>query len=142
MEAISSLAGESQEVVVTFDVIEHFRKDEVIAFVDQVRRVLRPCGRWIIHTPNGESPFGARMRYWDFTMKLRLLENRSASSFFRRDLRMWNVTKILPFHTVSRARFGGFCGKVSVPACVCGLQSRPARPDATLSLVRTCSRWQ
>jgi 2-polyprenyl-3-methyl-5-hydroxy-6-metoxy-1,4-benzoquinol methylase len=67
MEAISSLAGESQEVVVTFDVIEHFRKDEVIAFVDQVRRVLRPWGRWIIHTPNGESPFGARMRYWDFT---------------------------------------------------------------------------
>jgi 2-polyprenyl-3-methyl-5-hydroxy-6-metoxy-1,4-benzoquinol methylase len=67
IEAISSLPGESHEVVVTFDVIEHFRKDEVIAFVDQVRRVLRPSGRWIIHTPNGESPFGAKMRYWDFT---------------------------------------------------------------------------
>jgi SAM-dependent methyltransferase len=67
MEVISSLPGESQEVVVTFDVVEHFRKDEVIAFVDQVQRVLRPGGRWIIHTPNGESPFGARMRYGDFT---------------------------------------------------------------------------
>lgn len=63
METILSLPGDSREVVVTFDVIEHFRKDEVIAFVDQVRRVLRPSGTWIIHTPNGESPFAARMRY-------------------------------------------------------------------------------
>ena len=67
MEAISSLPADSQDMVLTLDVVEHFRKDEVIAFVDQVRRVLRLGGRWIIHTPNGESPFGARMRYGDFT---------------------------------------------------------------------------
>jgi SAM-dependent methyltransferase len=70
MKAISSMPGESQEVVITFDVIEHFRKDEVIAFVDQIRRVLRPCARWVIHTPNGESPFGARVRYSDFTHEI------------------------------------------------------------------------
>ena len=67
VEAISMLPRESKDVVVTFDVIEHFRKDELVTFVDQVFRILRTGGRWIIHTPNGESPFGARMRYWDFT---------------------------------------------------------------------------
>lgn len=30
-------------------------------------RVLRVGGRWIIHTPNGESPFGGRVRYGDLT---------------------------------------------------------------------------
>lgn len=66
-EAIATMSDRSRDVVVTFDVLEHFRKPELIRFVDEVRRVLRPGGRWIIHAPNGESPFGARMRYFDFT---------------------------------------------------------------------------
>jgi SAM-dependent methyltransferase len=70
VEAISSLADSSLDAVVTFDVIEHFRKDELTGFADGILRVLRPGGRWIIHVPNGESPFGARMRYWDFTHEL------------------------------------------------------------------------
>jgi 2-polyprenyl-3-methyl-5-hydroxy-6-metoxy-1,4-benzoquinol methylase len=70
VETVATLPSESKDVVVTFDVIEHFRKDELIGFVDQVLRILRPGGRWIIHAPNGESPFGARMRYWDFTHEL------------------------------------------------------------------------
>ena len=57
-------------MVVAFDVIEHFTRDELLGFVDQVQRVLRPGGRWIIHTPNGESPFCGRMRYWDLTHEL------------------------------------------------------------------------
>jgi SAM-dependent methyltransferase len=70
MEAISAMPPESSDVVVTFDVIEHFRKDEMTAFVDQIRRILRPKGRWIIHTVNGESPFVGRVRWGDFTHEL------------------------------------------------------------------------
>jgi 2-polyprenyl-3-methyl-5-hydroxy-6-metoxy-1,4-benzoquinol methylase len=70
MEAISAMPSESCDVVVTFDVIEHFRKDEVIAFVDQVLRILRPEGCWIVHTVNGESPFAGRVRWGDFTHEL------------------------------------------------------------------------
>ena len=33
---------------------------------DAVQRALKPGGRWILHVPNGEALFGARMRYWDF----------------------------------------------------------------------------
>jgi cyclopropane fatty-acyl-phospholipid synthase-like methyltransferase len=67
METLKTYADGSLDVVVAFDVIEHFTKDEILPFVDQVNRVLRPGGKWIIHAPNGESPFGGRMRYWDFT---------------------------------------------------------------------------
>jgi SAM-dependent methyltransferase len=70
VEAISSTPDSSLDAVVTFDVIEHFRKDELTGFVDEVARVLRAGGRWIIHVPNGESPFGSRMRYWDFTHEM------------------------------------------------------------------------
>jgi SAM-dependent methyltransferase len=64
------LPDASLDVVVAFDVIEHFMRDELLGFVDEVRRVLRPGGRWIIHTPNAESPFGGRMRYGDLTHEL------------------------------------------------------------------------
>jgi len=64
---LKSLASASQDVVIAIDVIEHFTKDEIVQVVDEVYRVLKPAGRWIINTPNGESPFGAKMFYWDFT---------------------------------------------------------------------------
>lgn len=66
-ESLRARSPESIDVIVAFDVIEHFAKDELFSFADEVHRVLRPGGRWIIHAPNGESPFGSRMRYWDLT---------------------------------------------------------------------------
>jgi 2-polyprenyl-3-methyl-5-hydroxy-6-metoxy-1,4-benzoquinol methylase len=70
LAALAAQADESLDVVVAFDVIEHFTRDELLRFVDQVQRVLRPEGRWIVHTPNGESPFCGRMRYGDLTHEL------------------------------------------------------------------------
>lgn len=64
---LSNTESGSQDVVITFDVIEHFTRDELIPFVDEVRRVLKEGGRWIIHTPNGESPLSNRIRYGDLT---------------------------------------------------------------------------
>lgn len=57
----------SLDAVVAFDVIEHFTKDELIDLVDAVHRVLKPGGRWLLHTPNGASPFFGAVRYGDFT---------------------------------------------------------------------------
>lgn len=67
MEAVSSMADASRDAVITFDVLEHFKKNELLPFVDEVWRVLRSGGRWIIHAPNGESLFCGRIRYGDFT---------------------------------------------------------------------------
>lgn len=70
IELLNSLANDSCDVIITFDVIEHFKKEELLIFVDEVRRVLKTGGKWIIHTPNGESPFGSRIYFCDFTHEL------------------------------------------------------------------------
>ncbi len=70
LETLRDLPEASQGVVTAFDVLEHFTKDEIVPFVDGVYRVLRPGGRWILHLPNGASPFGGAIRYGDFTHEL------------------------------------------------------------------------
>jgi len=60
----------SLDVVVAFDVLEHFSRDELIPFVDAVHRALAAGGRWIVHVPNGESPFFGQVRYGDLTHEL------------------------------------------------------------------------
>ena len=67
LEYLASTPNMSQDVVISFDVIEHFTRDELLPFVDEVHRVLKDGGRWIIHTPNGESPLSNRIRYGDLT---------------------------------------------------------------------------
>jgi SAM-dependent methyltransferase len=57
----------SLDAVVAYDVIEHLTKDELITVTDEVVRVLKPGGRWIIHAPNGLSPFCGVMTYGDLT---------------------------------------------------------------------------
>ncbi|MHB8570881.1 MAG: class I SAM-dependent methyltransferase [Metallibacterium sp.] len=70
MQTLRGTPDASLDVVIAFDVIEHFTKAELIPLVDEVHRVLKPDGRWIIHVPNSEGPFGARMRDDDFTHEL------------------------------------------------------------------------
>ncbi|MGQ0714361.1 MAG: class I SAM-dependent methyltransferase [Gemmatimonadaceae bacterium] len=67
LDYLAATPDETQDVVLTFDVIEHFTRDELLPFVDEVRRVLKDGGLWIIHTPNGESPLSNRIRYGDLT---------------------------------------------------------------------------
>lgn len=69
-DVLREQADGSVEVIIAFDVIEHFTRDELVPFVDEVYRVLCSGGRWIMHVPNGESPFCGRMRYWDMTHEL------------------------------------------------------------------------
>lgn len=67
IDTIRDTATESLDVVLAFDVIEHFRREELLALVDGIRRILRSGGRLIVHTPNAESPFFGRIRYGDLT---------------------------------------------------------------------------
>lgn len=67
VETVRASATQSLDLVLTFDVIEHFRRDELLALVDQIHRILQPSGRWIAHTVNAESPFFGRIRYGDVT---------------------------------------------------------------------------
>ena len=70
VEELKKSATESADIVITFDIIEHFTKDEFILFLDEVYRVLKKNGKWIIHCPNGESPFANKILFGDFTHEL------------------------------------------------------------------------
>ena len=67
MDTLDALPEGSQHVIIAFDVIEHFTREELLPFIDAVQRTLAPGGRWLIHTPNAESPFFGRIRYGDIT---------------------------------------------------------------------------
>ncbi len=87
---LGRIGSASQDVVVAFDVIEHLTKSELEELFNKVGRVLKPSGRWIIHTPNGESPFVGRMRYGDITHETvftRVSLSRMLEAFSFRDIR-------------------------------------------------------
>jgi SAM-dependent methyltransferase len=65
-EGLAALPPASLDTIVLFDLFHYFDRDEQIAIIDAVHRVLKPGGRWILHVPNGEALFAARMRYWDY----------------------------------------------------------------------------
>jgi hypothetical protein len=70
LTALESKAENCCDVVVTFDVIEHLSKQELFECADEVQRILKKGGRWLIHVPNAESPMFGSIRYGDITHEL------------------------------------------------------------------------
>lgn len=70
MKTLAITPDSTIDCILTYDVIEHLTKIELLGLVDDVRRVLSSGGRWIIHAPNGESPFVGRILYGDLTHEL------------------------------------------------------------------------
>jgi cyclopropane fatty-acyl-phospholipid synthase-like methyltransferase len=58
------------DLITAFDLIEHFRKDELLELFDSIRAALKPGGVLIVQTLNAESPWGLMHRYGDFTHEL------------------------------------------------------------------------
>ena len=67
--AMDFLEGQNSafELLLALDVIEHLTKPEALRFLDGCFKALKPGGRLIVQTPNGETPWGAVLRYSDFT---------------------------------------------------------------------------
>lgn len=55
------------DCIVALDVLEHLAKDEVLSLLEEIRAALRPGGRLVVRTPNGDSPYASWIRYGDFT---------------------------------------------------------------------------
>ena len=55
------------DLITGLDIVEHFDKDEVLRFLAGCFTALMPGGRLILQTPNADSPWGASIRYGDFT---------------------------------------------------------------------------
>lgn len=58
------------DAITAIDVVEHFKKEEVLFLLDAVYRALKPGGVFIMRSPNADGPFGGRYRYCDFTHEL------------------------------------------------------------------------
>ena len=66
-EIIQLKNDSSLDLVISLDVIEHLTKEELIKLADNIFRVLKPGGGWLIHVPNASSPFFGDIRYGDYT---------------------------------------------------------------------------
>jgi SAM-dependent methyltransferase len=67
---LSAQSSESFDVIAALDVLEHFTREELLTLVDEVARVLRRGGRFIVHVPNGEAIAPGAIRYGDLTHEL------------------------------------------------------------------------
>jgi len=68
-EFIAACPDRSQDVICTFDVIEHLMLPDNLTLAKEVWRVLDTGGRWILHTVNGASPMSGRVLFNDLTHK-------------------------------------------------------------------------
>lgn len=67
LDFLATTPNQSFDVVIAFDVLEHFSKDEVLQILFEVRRVLRASGILILHVPNAAAIFSGRVYWSDFT---------------------------------------------------------------------------
>ena len=65
MATLRAAPADSYDAVVLFDLYHYFDPATQLRLADEVRRVLKPGGRFIMHLPNGEALFAGRVRYWD-----------------------------------------------------------------------------
>jgi 2-polyprenyl-3-methyl-5-hydroxy-6-metoxy-1,4-benzoquinol methylase len=102
LPALAASRG-SLDFIILRNVLEHFPKEEMIATLTAARQALRPGGVLWIQAPNAESPFGARLRYADFTHQLAFTQDS-----------MQQVLRIAGFDSVEvgpvRAGFTGLRG--------------------------------
>jgi cyclopropane fatty-acyl-phospholipid synthase-like methyltransferase len=57
----------SFDVVCAFDVLEHLDIEKLASVCENVLRVLTKKGKFLIHVPNGASPYSGRVLYGDIT---------------------------------------------------------------------------
>lgn len=60
----------SLDCIIAYDLLEHLNRNELFALCDLIFRKLVTDGRLVIHAPNAEGLFGARIRYGDLTHEL------------------------------------------------------------------------
>lgn len=68
--ALKEFNDNTIDVIIAFDVLEHFKKGQIEEFTALVKQKLKPEGLWFIHVPNAESPYFGRIRYGDYTHEM------------------------------------------------------------------------
>jgi len=55
------------DLIFARDLVEHFKKDEVLRLLELFYSSLKKGGKLVIQTPNAEGIFGSRYAFWDIT---------------------------------------------------------------------------
>ena len=66
------LSAESQDLIVAFDVFEHFTLRELEVFLEKAHGWLRPQGLLVFRVPSGDSPFARAIQHGDLTHQITL----------------------------------------------------------------------
>lgn len=61
--------GQKFDVVVLFDVLEHFEPEDAFKLLSSIKEKLNPGGKIIVRLPNASSPWGLNYQYGDLTHK-------------------------------------------------------------------------
>lgn len=101
---------QSFDLVLAFDVIEHFGKDEVLDLLDLIQARLTPGGSLILQTPNAASVWAAEYRYGDLTHELLFTPGSLASTLHLASFRDIQVREVAPYvHGVRSAVRWALC---------------------------------
>lgn len=66
-ETLPAIGDETFDVVIAFDILEHFTKSEAFDILDGIFRVMKSGGVLVLHVPNAEGIFGAKIVHGDLT---------------------------------------------------------------------------
>lgn len=67
---LHKIRDSSLDLVIAFDLCEHFKKGKLFYLLKDINRVLKNNGTLLLHIPNATSPFFGRVRYGDFTHEM------------------------------------------------------------------------
>jgi SAM-dependent methyltransferase len=67
VDCIPELKGQEFDLIAAFDVFEHLRRDELLAFLKFSKQILKGSGRILARFPNGGSPLGLPYQNGDAT---------------------------------------------------------------------------
>ena len=62
------------DIIFARDIIEHFKKEEIINILSLIFNSLKQEGTVVIQAPNAQNLFGSRLRYGDFTHEIAFTE--------------------------------------------------------------------
>ncbi|MEO8043021.1 MAG: class I SAM-dependent methyltransferase [Acidobacteriota bacterium] len=116
----SDIPDDSYDVIVSVEVLEHVEEDEL--FLDQVRRVLKPGGCFLMTTPNGDYVANKNpdhKRHYKRTQLAALLEDRFGSvnveyaiaggTYRKLGLKSWSLRKPI---TTAMSAFGNIVNSI------------------------------
>ncbi len=64
---LENVSNPLYDVIISFDILEHFTKQEVFILVDKIYQALKPDGKLLLHVSNGEVIFSGSVFWSDLT---------------------------------------------------------------------------